>query len=106
MKKLFLVLFAAFLFTGFNAFAQTKTPKVTKKQINQHKRIAQGVKSGELTRIEAKRLMKQERKLQKHKVIAKSDGVVTRKERARLNAEANRLSKKIYIQKHDRQKRR
>ena len=49
--------------------------------------------------------MKQEAKLQKQKRIAKSDGVVTKRERAKLNHEANKLSAKIYKQKHDRQKR-
>jgi CRISPR/Cas system CMR-associated protein Cmr3 (group 5 of RAMP superfamily) len=106
MKKIFLITFAAFLFMGINTFAQTKTPKLTDKQIKQTKRIHQGVKSGELTRFETKQLMKQKRKLQKHKMIAKSDGVVTPKERARLNAQANRLNKNIYKQKHDSQKRR
>ena len=105
MKRLNLIIAAALLIsTGL--FAQsTKTPKVNKKQKNQISRIEQGVKSGELTKRETRRLMIQEAKLQKQKRIAKSDGVVTKRERAKLNHEANKLSAKIYKQKHDRQKR-
>ena len=106
MKKLSLII-AAVLFISSGLFAQSvKTPKINKKQKNQLSRIEQGVKSGELTKRETKRLLKQEAKLQKQKKIAKSDGVVTKRERAKLNKEANKLSAKIYKQKHDKQKRR
>lgn len=105
MKKISLII-AAILFVSSGLFAQsTKTPKVTKKQKNQINRIEQGVKSGELTKRETRRLMVQEAKLQKQKRIAKSDGVVTKRERIKLNKEANKLSAKIYKQKHDRQTR-
>jgi hypothetical protein len=36
-----------------NAYAQTATPNLDKRQANQEKRIEQGVKSGELTKKEA-----------------------------------------------------
>lgn len=105
MKKLGLII-TAVLFISTGLFAQsTKTPIVNKKQKNQISRIEQGVYSGELTKRETRKLIKQEAKLQKQKKIAKSDGVVTKRERAKLNHEANKLSAKIYKQKHDRQKR-
>lgn len=104
MKKLTLIITVLFISTTVMA-QSVKTPKINKKQKNQISRIEQGVKSGELTKKETKRLMKQEAKLQKHKRIAKSDGVVTKRERSKLNHEANKLSAKIYKQKHDRQKR-
>lgn len=87
-----------------SAFAQTATPGIDKRQANQEKRIEQGVKSGELTKREAARLEKREDKLQKDKEKAQADGVVTKKERRQLNREANRDSKAIARQKHDRQK--
>jgi hypothetical protein len=82
-------------------FAQTKIPKVRKRQINQQERIIQGRKSGELTKGETIRLEKQQKKIQKDKIKAKSDGVVTPKERAKLNAEQNRASRTIYRKKHN-----
>jgi hypothetical protein len=86
------------------AFAQTATPKVTKRQAKQQARIHEGVKSGELTPKEFNRLEKQEGKIAADKAKAKEDGVVTGKERARLHREQNAVSRHIYRQKHDAQK--
>ena len=106
MKKS-VILIMIFSFAASGLFAQNiKTPKINKKQKVQVAKIKQGVKSGELTRLETKRLMKQEAKLQKKKKIAKADGVVTKKERKMLRKEARKLDAKIYKQKHDKQKRR
>jgi len=88
-------------------FAQANapvTPVLDQKQANQQQRIDQGVASGQLNKREAKRLQAREDKLAAQEAAAKSDGVVTKKERVRLNAEANRDSRAIYKQKHDRQK--
>jgi hypothetical protein len=93
----------ALIFAG-NAYAQTATPNIDKRQANQEKRIEQGVKSGELTKKEAARLEKREAKLQADKQKAQADGVVTKQERAKLQHEANRDSNAIYRQKHDAQK--
>jgi hypothetical protein len=94
---------AAMIFT-VSAYAQTATPNIDQRQANQEKRIEQGVKSGELTAKETARLENREAKLQADKQKAKADGVVTKKERAKLQHEANRDSKAIYRQKHDAQK--
>jgi cellobiose-specific phosphotransferase system component IIB len=101
MKHVFLIIA---LLISTSVMAQSiKTPIIEKKQNNQINRIEQGVKSGELTKHETKVLLKQEAKLQQHKKMAKADGVITKKERAILNKEANKLSSKIYKQKHDKQ---
>jgi hypothetical protein len=81
------------------------TPALDQREHNQAQRIRQGVKSGELTRPEARRLVRGEARLHRHEAIAKSDGVVTSRERARLQHEANVESKRIYRQKHDAQDR-
>jgi hypothetical protein len=87
------------------ASAQTATPRVKERQVNQQRRIRQGVRSGELTKPEARRLELREAKIAKDKRKAKSDGVVTPAERAKLNAEQNRASRAIARQKHDAQTR-
>ena len=107
MKKhlFFLSLFFSFLLIAFSSTAQTKTPVVTERQQNQQARIAQGVKSGELTARETEHLESREAKIQHDKKIAKADGHVTSAERAKLQHEENRTSKAIYRQKHDAQHR-
>jgi hypothetical protein len=87
------------------SFGQTATPKATKRQIHQQQRIKEGVKSGELTKKEAARLEVREHKIAKDKREAKADGVVTPQERAKIQREQNKASRRIYLQKHDAQKR-
>jgi hypothetical protein len=88
---------------GATAFAGT--PVLDRREHNQAARIHQGVKSGELTRPETRRLVAGEARLRANEARAKADGNVTAAERARLQAEANRMSKRIYRQKHDAQTR-
>ena len=103
------------LTVGASAFAQapatpvvpkdpTATPKIDQRQVDQQKRIDQGVASGALTPKEASSLQKRETKIQADKLAAKSDGKVTKAERRKLEREQNRASAAIKRQKHDRQK--
>jgi hypothetical protein len=79
------------------------TPGLDTREHNQRERIAQGIRSGELTRPEARRLVRGEVRLHRHERIARADGIVTRAERFRLHREADRMSARIWRQKHDRQ---
>ena len=79
------------------------TPGLDKREANQQKRIDQGVASGQLNAKETNRLDKREAKLNADEAAAKADGKVTRKERMKLKHEANKDSKAIHRQKHDRQ---
>ncbi len=88
-----------------SASAMAGTPGLDARERNQRERIAQGVRSGELTRPETRRLVRGEVRLHRHERIAKSDGVVTRAERYRLDRNADRMSRRIYRQKHDPQDR-
>ena len=87
------------------ATATADTPRLNQRQQNQAQRIGQGVRSGELTRPEARRLVHGQRELRQDERAAKSDGVVTARERARLEREADQQSRRIYRQKHDAQNR-
>ncbi len=88
-------------------FAQTgtATPKVTKRQMVQQKRIRQGVKSGELTKGEAAKLEKGEKKIQAEKKAMKADGKVTPQERAKLHRDLNKESRAIKRLKHNKRTR-
>ena len=96
--------FAAVL-TAFALPAMADTPRLDAREQNQRERIAQGIRAGELTRPEGRRLVRGEVRLHRHERIARSDGVVTRAERYRLHRHADRMRGRIYRQKHDRQSR-
>lgn len=95
---------AAFL-TAMALPAMAGTPGLDAREQNQRQRIAQGVRSGELTRPETRRLVRGEVRLYRHERIARSDGIVTGVERVRLQRHANRMGQRIYVQKHDAQSR-
>lgn len=85
------------------AMAQTSTPNLDKREASQQKHIDQGVASGQLTAKETNNLDKRQAKLAADEAAAKSDGKVTPAERRKLQREANRNSRAIYRQKHDKQ---
>ena len=87
------------------ALAQANTPRIDQRQMNQDRRIDQGVASGELTKREATRLDRGQDRIENMEDKAKADGVVTRRERARLTHAQNFESRRIYRQKHDAQRR-
>jgi hypothetical protein len=95
----------ALLLTAVAAPALAGTPRLNAREHNQRQRIAQGVRSGELTRPEARRLVHGEIGLHRAERYAKADGVVSRAERYRLESKADRMSGRIYRQKHDPQSR-
>ncbi len=111
-------LIAALLFAlGAAALAQTApavapavvkdpaaTPGLDQRQARQEQRINQGIASGQITPKEAARLKAREHRLQAAKLAAKSDGVVTKRERRKLQHMANRNSRAIKRQKHDAQR--
>ena len=80
---------------------QAQTPVVKKRQVNQQKRIVQGVRTGELTKAEVIALEKQQRNINRTKKLAKSDGVVTKKEKAIIHHKQNRASANVYRKKHN-----
>ena len=107
MKTRFVALLVVALFviaSAQQAFAQS-TPKADKREHNQQARIKQGVKSGELTKREAVKLEKEQAKIRVEEKAMKADGKVTAAERAKLQYDQNKASKRIYKQKHDKQER-
>ena len=103
MKK---ILISSLMVFGFAAAmnAQTATPKIDAREAKQQERIENGVKTGELNKRETRRLEKQEGHIQNAEAKAKSDGVVTPEERAKLKHMENKTSRHIKNQKHDAQK--
>jgi hypothetical protein len=78
-----------------------RDPGVNARQVQQRERIQQGVASGELTRRETARLRENQRDIRQLERAYKSDGTLTRAERADLHHEQNQASRDIYQQQHD-----
>ena len=116
-----LVLAAGGLMFAGSAVAQTQNSKTTgagpgrvdpghprvnqvnHRETNQQKRIASGVKNGQITPKEAKHLERGEKRLQNNekKDMAKDNGHLTKKDQRHLNREANHMSKAIAKDKHN-----
>lgn len=111
MKRTLILSIATLALSALAApgFAQTYEPghprvnEVTSRQESQQKRIAEGVRSGELTRGEAARLEAQQQHIesQKERYMAEHNGHLTRREQIQLNREQNRASRNIYAKKHN-----
>jgi hypothetical protein len=74
-------------------------------QKREQARIHQGIRSGELTRNEARRLEAEQARIRVDERFSRADGKFTAKERERLRKELHHASHDIYRQKHDHQDR-
>lgn len=100
-KKIMFLSLIASTFVMSAAVAGIKDQKINQRQHHQHERIAQGVKSGELTRSEAKDLRGDQRELRQKERAYKADGQLTKAERVDLHKDLNANSKEIYADKHN-----
>jgi hypothetical protein len=103
--KLLRVLFAVAAIaacTALTAQAGTLTPRVERRESRQHARIQQGIASGQLTRREAVRLHAGQRHVDRLERRAAFDGVVTPRERFRMERAQDRQSHRIARLKHNR----
>jgi Skp family chaperone for outer membrane proteins len=82
-----------------------RDPGVNARQHNQRERIQQGIRSGELTRRETGKLVREQRDVRRLEREYKADGTLTGAERRDLHQEQNEASRHIYNQKHDEQDR-
>jgi hypothetical protein len=84
-------------------FAQQPDPSIAQRKDNQQDRIANGVQSGELTAGETKSLETSEANLNKEErnMRGADNGHLTAADRATLNNQQNRLSNRIYDDKHN-----
>ncbi|HWF93142.1 MAG TPA: hypothetical protein VN684_12710 [Terriglobales bacterium] len=115
MKQIKCILFAAIFATLIlPAAAQTTTnsgsmnsntpPRtIHQRKQNQQDRIAQGVKSGQLTPRETAHLENHEARINReiHRDRAANGGKLTAREKARVNRQQNRESRRIYRDKHN-----
>jgi len=75
--------------------------RVDNRQVRQRARIAQGADNGSLTKREDRRLVREQRAINRMEKRANADGTVTPRENRRIAKAQNRASRDIYRQKHD-----
>ncbi len=96
-----LLILSAIAALSFNAEAGRNNNR----ERRQEARIAQGVKSGELTRKETRHLVKGQKKIDAYQKKAMADGELSVKEKVHLEKMQDRQNRKINRQKHDEQSR-
>ena len=108
MKTTISLLLASLTIFAGQAFAEQGTrqhrprdPGVNQHQHNQQHRIQQGVRSGQLTKEEARALRSEQKAIRQEERAYKADGKLTKEERKDLHQDMNDLSKDIYQEKHD-----
>ncbi|HSF68397.1 MAG TPA: hypothetical protein VLA67_13325 [Nitrospiraceae bacterium] len=102
MKRILLAVSGVTMLMSGVAFAEAETPAIDQRQANQQQRIDQGIESGRLNEREANRLNKQQERVNRMEEGAKSVGIMTKRERARITAAQDRASRHIAREKHDR----
>jgi len=78
---------------------------INQRERHQQRRIADGVRDGELTQKEARTLEKEQAKIHTAEAKARADGEFTAKERAKIQKRQSKASHHIYKEKHDKQTR-
>lgn len=103
MKFARLALAATLALTPVALLAQAPPHDINQRKENQQDRIAQGVKSGQLTAGETARLEHQERGINREErgMRAQDNGHLTRQDRRALNHQQNVESRRIYRDKHN-----
>jgi len=97
-----LALIATLSLTTSALSAQT-SQEINQRKENQQDRIAQGVKSGQLTAGETQHLEKQEAAInhEEKAMRAQDNGHLTKADKSLINKQQNQESKRIYRDKHN-----
>jgi hypothetical protein len=95
-----LVLSAVLTAASLGAFAQTASSTV-QRDVNQEKRIEQGLQNGSLTTREASQLERDESKVDRLQAQALKDGKLSPAERQKLRAAQNKASRDINTAEHN-----
>jgi hypothetical protein len=101
------LLAAALILGPACAFAQTPAPAaqptINQRKVDQQDRIANGVKSGQLTPGETSHLEHQEAGINKEErgMRAQDNGHLTKQDRKTIRSQQNKESKRIYRDKHN-----
>jgi hypothetical protein len=103
MKRTLIATLLAMTLVGFAGMASAHEygQGIDRREWRQHGRIHEGVRSGELTRRETRRLRGDQRRIHRMEWRARSDGRMTQRERARIGHVQTRESRRIWRMKHN-----
>ena len=108
MKLVTAMLASALFIAPAAMIAQTPTPgahdwNINQRKVDQQDRIAQGVRSGQLTAGETARLEHQEAGINREErgMRAEDNGHLTAQDRRTIHAQQNQESRRIYRDKHN-----
>lgn len=101
MKKIGVILLAGVLASLISSAAIAGTPRIDRREALQRARIAEGRRSGDLTRGELARLNAGQRRVHRMERRASADGAITRAERRRIERAQDRQSRAIFRLKHN-----
>jgi hypothetical protein len=105
LSKFSMLLSGAVLCAAVSTTSLFGADAIDRRERREQARIRQGVRSGELTRQEVKKLEKEQGRIKAAEFRAKADGNFTPKEKAHVEKKLNQASRDIYRQKHDNQTR-
>ena len=100
MKKSIIITGIIFVL-GITTLSAQSTPRVDQRQHNQRARIVNGVQDGALTPRETRRLARQQAKIKQLERRANADGVITAKERVRIEKAQDKANRTIARKKHN-----
>ena len=106
LKRNILVLASLVVFCVPVVFAQVTGQSIQDRKENQQDRIAQGVKSGQLTQRETANVEHKEAGInhEEHAMRRADDGKLTKGDKRVINHQQNHLSRQIYNKKHNARK--
>lgn len=88
-----------------NSVSSQRMQADVQRNVNQERRIEQGIQSGQLTNREAGRLERGQARVDRTEARSGANGRVGPREQQRVQKAENRQSRRIYREKHDAQKR-
>lgn len=94
---------AALVAISTSAFAQSN--RIDRREDNQERRIEQGLRSGDLTRNEARQLKAEQDRIDAMQRAAKRDGHIDRREAAQIERAQDAASRHIAQERHDSERR-
>lgn len=103
MKTLIIAMISVCALSAQTVASEKKEPRVAVRKENQQKRIAQGVKSGQLTAGETSKIEKKEVAINREVKAdrAANGGKMTAAEKKTVNTQQNKVSRQIYTDKHN-----
>lgn len=89
--------------TQWHNASQDRMVRLVQRNVNQGRRIEEGLRSGELTTQEAARLMGGQVRVHRRQALAAADGVIDDREMLAIRDLERRQNHRIFRQKHDNQ---